>query len=236
MASCVALGIWVGLILCMVIVILSPLYERIKKSEYNKKKERFKKFEGHLAYLIYLRMSQWIRTDVDDMQRKFDEFKVNTNLLEPETERLNLEAPPQDHQEQMQQEAIRRQQKLETEHQQNEVERRRLEAEQKPQALLKKQDEERQQKEQAAAIKQYWESMQPELNSFSQSSENTVKKAAGMKILEISEENFSLRHLKQQYQHVLTDYVQPLQESEADKSQKKKVLEAVFQELYGWAI
>ena len=57
-----------------------------------------------------------------------------------------------------------------------------------------------------------------------------------MKILEISEENFSLEHLKQQYQHVLKDYIQPLQESEADKAQKKKVLEAVFQELYGWAI
>ncbi len=206
MASCVALGILVGLVLCMVIVVLSPLYEHIKKSEYNKKKERFKKFEGHLAYLIYSRMSKWIRTDVDDMQRKFDETNSGSLVQEQKTEQSKPEITPQDRQEQIQT------------------------------STLKKQDEKRQQKEQATAIKRYWESMQPELNIFSQSSEDTAKKAAGMKILEISEENFSLEHLKQQYQHVLKDYIQPLQESEADRAQKKKVLEAVFQELYGWAI
>ena len=206
MASCVALGILVGLVLCMVIVVLSPLYEHIKKSEYNKKKERLKKFEGHLAYLIYSRMSKWIRTDVDDMQRKFDETNSGSLVQEQKTEQSKPEITPQDRQEQIQT------------------------------STLKKQDEKRQQKEQTAAIKQYWESMQPELNIFSQISEDTAKKAAGMKILEISEENFSLEHLKQQYQHVLKDYIQPLQESEADKVQKKKVLEAVFQELYGWAI
>ena len=206
MASCVALGILVGLVLCMVIVVLSPLYEHIKKSEYNKKKERFKKFEGHLAYLIYSRMSKWIRTDVDDMQRKFDETNSGSLVQEQKTEQSKPEITPQDRQEQIQT------------------------------STLKKQDEKRQQKEQATAIKRYWESMQPELKSFSQSSDDAVKKTAGMKILEISEENFSLDYLKQQYRHVLTDYVQPLQESETDKAKKEKVLEAVFQELYGWAI
>ena len=206
MASCVALGILVGLVLCMVIVVLSPLYEHIKKSEYNKKKERFKKFEGHLAYLIYSRMSKWIRTDVDDMQRKFDETNSGSLVQEQKTEQSKPEITPQDRQEQIQPSA------------------------------LKKQDDKRQQKEQMAAIKQYWKSVQPELKSFSHSSDDAVKKTAGMKILEISEENFSLDYLKQQYRHVLTDYVQPLQESETDKAKKEKVLEAVFQELYGWAI
>ncbi len=182
------------------------LYANSMKNKADKEEERFKKFEGHLAYLIYSRMSKWIRTDVDDMQRKFNEFNPKPYLMKQETERLKLEAPPQDPQEQMQL------------------------------ALLKQQDEERQQKEQAAAIKQYWESIQPELNSFSRSSDDAVKKAAGMKILEISEDIFSLDYLKQQYLYILADYVQPLQESEADKAQKEKVLEAVYQELYGWAI
>lgn len=229
--GCLLVLWWFGFLGCYA----SSMKDKANK-EKDKENERFKNFEGHLAYLIYSRMSKWIRADVDDMQRKFDDFKANPHLLEQETERLKLEAQPQDHQEQMQQEAISRQQKLETEHQQNEEKRRLLEAEQKQQAQLKEQDGKRQQKEQAAAIKQYWKSVKPELNSFSRSSDDAVKKAAGMKILEMSEENFSLDYLKQQYRHVLADYVQPLQENEADKAQKEKVLEAVYQELYGWAI
>ena len=196
-------GISFGFVLFIVAVILSEMYENQKK-KYEKKK--FEKFDGHLGYLIYSNMSRWIRTDIDNMQRKIDETNSGSPVQEQKTEQSKPEITPQDRQEQIQT------------------------------STLKKQDEKRQQKEQATAIKRYWESMQPELNIFSQSSEDTAKKAAGMKILEISEENFSLEHLKQQYQHVLKDYIQPLQESEADRAQKKKVLEAVFQELYGWAI
>lgn len=196
-------GISFGFVLFIVAVILSEMYESQKK-KYEKKK--FEKFDEHLGYLIYSNMSRWIRTDIDNMQRKIDETNSGSPVQEQKTEQSKPEITPQDRQEQIQPSA------------------------------LKKQDDKRQQKEQMAAIKQYWKSVHPELKSFSQSSDDAVKKTAGMKILEISEENFSLDYLKQQYRHVLTDYVQPLQESETDKAKKEKVLEAVFQELYGWAI
>ena len=85
-------------------------------------------------------------------------------------------------------------------------------------------------------MKQYWESVKLEFNNFSKSSDDAVKKAAGLKILKMSEEDFSLKYLKRQYTRILTDYVEPLQENEADKAQKEKVLEAVYQELYGYAV
>ena len=236
MANYVCAGIIAGGLLMLLWFCFSQLSECSMKNEADKEKKRFKEFEGHLVYLIRNRMSKWIRSDIDEMQRQFDIFNVNPHLLEQEAERLKLEASGQEHQEQMQQEAISRQQKLEAEHKQCEVEYCLQEAEQKQLELLKKQEAERLQKEQASALKQYWQSVTSEFNNFSKSSDDAAKKAAGMKILEISEENFSLEYLKQQYQHVLTDYVQPLQESETDKAQKKEVLEAVFQELCGWAV
>ncbi len=112
-----------------------------------------------------------------------------------------------------------------------------LKAEEKQQeAELKYQKDKAKQKK--IACEEYWRKALPEYGKFGEYNDlndpqGTARKAIAMKILKISNSEFTRVELVKQYSQLIEDF---LQKNDRLITRKKEVLEKVYNELLNWAI